>query len=171
MPQLTVNPEMRPAIERRIIDLQRRLDDERRKLHRRPVITTAQADRIADIEDRLAQAKADLREIERYEAGQLRLREAPIEQLLEIVALPLLADVMNDFTAGIDSMLRAHGLPNSVFAERVAVIRREAMAIIDSLAKSEAGLPDLLTVDDTLVDAIRRKLLSFIRRRLNITPQ
>lgn len=169
MPKLTVDPAMRPAIERRVIDLQRRLDDERRALHRKPAITPATASRIADLEERIATAKAELREIDRYEAGQLRLREVPIDDIMEIVAMPILADVMNDITAGIDKMLRRQGLAQSVFGERVAVIRREAMAIVDTLAQSEAGLPALLDVDDTIVDAIRRKLLSFIRRRLNIT--
>lgn len=169
MPHNRVDPELRPAIERRITDLQRRLDAELRAMRTRPALTRAQADRIADLTERLARAKADLTGIDRYEADQLRLREIPIDDVLEIVALPILADVMNDFTAGIDKMLRDHGLTRSVFAERVAVIRRETLAIIDTLAKSEAGLPNLLEVDDTVVDAIRKKLLSFIRQRLNIT--
>lgn len=100
-----------------------------------------------------------------------RLDRAPVDEVLEIIAIPLLADVMNDLVAGVDAMLRRNGCQETVFAEYTRQIKRATMAMVDTLGNAEADMPKLLDVDDTLVDAVRKKLMSFIRQRLNITKQ
>lgn len=102
-------------------------------------------------------------------ANRLALEKAPIDEVLEVIALPLLADVMNDVVAGVDAMLRRNGCQETVFSLYTRQIRKAAMAMVDTLQHGEEHLPDLLAVDDTLVDAVKKKLMSFIKQRLNIT--
>lgn len=102
-------------------------------------------------------------------ANRLALRKAPIDDVLEVIAIPLLADVMNDLVAGVDAMLRRNGCQATVFGDYTRRIRRDALAIIDTLDHAEDNLPRLLDVDDALVDAVKKKLMSFIKQRLKIT--
>jgi len=87
-----------------------------------------------------------------------------------VIAIPLLADVIIDLVAGVDSTLRKHGVQETVFGIYTARIRQASMAMVDTLAVSEEGLPKLLEVDDTLVDAVKKKLMSYVKRRLKIKP-
>lgn len=110
----------------------------------------------------------EITQLDRDAAERIALEKAPVDEILEVIAIPLLADVMNDLVAGVDKMLRRNGAQETVFSIYTQEIRRASLAIIDTLATSEEGLPKLLDVDDTLVDAIRKKLLSFIKQRLKI---
>lgn len=107
--------------------------------------------------------------IDRDAAERLALEKAPIDQVLEVIAIPLLADVMNDLVAGVDGMLIRNGLQATVFGDYTKQIRHAALAMVDTLDHAESHLPRLLDVDDTLVDAVKKKLMSFIRQRLKIT--
>lgn len=104
-------------------------------------------------------------------AERLALEKAPIDEMLAIIAIPLLADVMNDIVARVDGTLRRHGVQETVFGIYTSRIRKAALAMVDTLDHSDANLPRLLDVDDTLVSAVRKKLMSFIKQRLNITEQ
>lgn len=118
---------------------------------------------------RIVAIQGEIDRLNRDAAERLALAKAPVDEVLEVIAIPLLADVINDVVAGVDSMLRRRGCQETVFGLYTAQIRKAAMAIVDTLAVSEEGLPKLLDVDDTLIDAIKKKLMSFIKQRLNVT--
>lgn len=122
----------------------------------------------AAIRRKIIAVEEKITQIDKDAAERLALKSAPIDEVLEIVAIPLLADVMNDLVAGVDGMLRRQGVQQTVFGIYTAQIRKATMAIVDTLSISEAGLPKLLDVDDTLVDSIKKKLMSFIKQRLDI---
>lgn len=105
---------------------------------------------------------------DRDAAERLALEKIPIDDVLQVIAIPLLADVMNDFIAGVDGMLRRNGVQETIFGIYTAQIRKSALAIVDTLSTAEESLPRLLDVDDTLVDAVKKKLMSFIKQRLKI---
>lgn len=111
----------------------------------------------------------EISEIDREAAERLALEKAPVDEVLEVIAIPLLADVMNDLVAGVNGMLRRNGLQESVFGDYTRTIQRAALAMVNTLDHSEANLPRLLDVDDHLVDAVKKKLMSFIKQHLNIT--
>lgn len=113
----------------------------------------------------------EINRLDRDAAERLALEKAPVEEVLQVIALPLLADVMNDLVADVDAMLRRNGVQQTVFADYTRQIRRAALAMVDTLDHADENLPRLLDVDDTLVDAVRKKLMSFIRQRLKITKQ
>lgn len=122
----------------------------------------------AAIRRKITAVEEKITQIDKDAAERLALKSAPIDEVLEVIAIPLLADVMNDLVAGVDGMLRRQGVQQTVFGIYTAQIRKATMAIVDTLSISEAGLPKLLDVDDTLVDSIKKKLMSFIKQRLNI---
>lgn len=109
--------------------------------------------------------------IDRDAAEQLALAKAPVDEVLEVIAIPLLADVMNDIVAGVDGMLRRNGCQETVFAQYTAQIRHAALAMVDALDHGEEELPMLLDVDDGLVDAIKKVLMDFIKRHVKITKE
>lgn len=113
----------------------------------------------------------EINRLDRDAAERLALEKAPVEEVLQVIALPLLADVMNDLVADVDAMLRRNGVQQTVFTDYTRQIRRAALAMVDTLDHADENLPRLLDVDDTLVDAVRKKLMSFIRQRLKITKQ
>lgn len=76
---------------------------------------------------------------------------------------------MNDIVAGVDATLRRNKVKETVFGMYTSQIRRAALAMVDTLDLAGKSLPQLLDVDDALVDAIKKKLMSFIKQRLNIT--
>lgn len=120
------------------------------------------------VQRQILQIEEDLKRLDRDAAERLALSKAPIDEVLEVIAIPLLADVINDVVAGVDNTLRKRGVQQTVFGIYTQQIRTAALAMVDTLALSEADMPRLLDVDDTLVDAIKKKLMSFIRQRLNI---
>lgn len=109
--------------------------------------------------------------IDRDAAERLAMSKAPIDEVLEVIALPLLADVMNDIVAGVDAMLRRNGVQETVFGTYTGQIKKAALAMVNTLDHAEAGLPRLLDVDDMLVDAVKKKLMTFIKQHLNIKKQ
>lgn len=148
--------------------LQKKLEDLKRvhvQLMRGRMIPSSRAQAC---QRKINEIGAEIAAIDREAAERLALEKAPIDDVLEVIAIPLLADVMNDIVSGVDAMLRRQGVQETVFGIYTAQIRKAAMAIVDTLAVSEQGLPKLLDVDDTLVDAIKKKLLGFIKQRLNI---
>lgn len=113
--------------------------------------------------------EAEIRRLDRDAVERLALEKAPIDEVLEVIAIPLLADVLNDVVAGVDGMLRRNGCQSTVFGIYTSQIRKATLAMVDTLDNTSAGLPKLLDVDDALIDAIKKKLMSFIKQRLNIT--
>ena len=107
--------------------------------------------------------------LDRDATERLALEKAPIDEVLEVIALPLLADVMNDVVAGVDAMLRRNGCQETVFGIYTSQIKKAALAMVNTLDHADDKLPRLLDVDDTLVDAVKKKLMSFIKQHLNIT--
>lgn len=130
------------------------------------VVPTAKAVKIRQEIDELYDI---LHRMDRDAAERLAMSKAPIDEVLEVIALPLLADVMNDIVAGVDGMLRRNGCQETVFGDYTRQIRRAALAMVDTLDLAEDNLPKLLDVDDMLVDAVKKKLMSFIKQHLNIT--
>lgn len=120
------------------------------------------------VQRQILQIEDEIKHLDRDAAERLALAAAPIDEVLEVIAIPLLADVINDVVAGVDGTLRRHGVQATVFGMYTKQIRNAALAMVDTLALSEADMPKLLEVDDTLVDAVKKKLMSFIRQRLNI---
>lgn len=148
--------------------LQKKLEDLKRvhvQLMRGRMIPSSRAQAC---QRKINEIGAEIAAIDCEAAERLALEKAPIDDVLEVIAIPLLADVMNDIVSGVDAMLRRQGVQETVFGVYTAQIRKAAMAIVDTLAVSEQGLPKLLDVDDNLVDAIKKKLMSFIKQRLNI---
>lgn len=132
------------------------------------VVPSAKAVRIRQEIDELNDV---LYRMDRDAAERLAMSKAPIDEVLEVIALPLLADVMNDIVAGVDAMLRRNGVQETVFGTYTGQIKKAALAMVNTLDHAEAGLPRLLDVDDTLVDAVKKKLMTFIKQHLNITKQ
>lgn len=87
-------------------DLQREYDKLKARydeLMRGRVVPNARASRIGHEMQRI---KDQLDAIDRRDAEQWAIRKAPIDDMLEVIAIPLLADVMNDIVAGVDGSLR-----------------------------------------------------------------
>lgn len=122
------------------------------------------------VQRKILDIQNEIKALDREAADRLALGKIPIDNALEVIAIPLLADVIIDLVAGVDSTLRKHGVQETVFGIYTARIRQAAMAMVDTLAASEEGLPKLLEVDDTLVDAVKKKLMSYVKRRLKIKP-
>lgn len=120
------------------------------------------------IHKRIVELQEEIQALDKAAAKRLALEKAPVDEVLEVIAIPLLADVMNDIVSGVNAMLRRHGVQETVFGIYTAQIHKAALAIVDSLDHADANLPRLLDVDDTLVDAVKKKLMSFIKQRLSI---
>lgn len=125
--------------------------------------------RAVAIRKQIEDLKAQINALDKDAAERLALENAPIDDVLEVIAIPLLPDVLNDIVAGVNATLRRAGVQETVFSLYTAQISKAALAIVDTLEHSEAHLPRLLDVDDYLIDSIKKKLMSFIRQRLNIT--
>ncbi len=156
-------------MERDRATLQRRLEKLRSKhveLMRGRLVPSTRAQLI---QREIIDVKNEIKRIDRDAAQRLALEKAPIDKVLEVIAIPLLADVMNDIVAGVDATLRDAGVQETIFGDYIKQIRSLALAMVDTLDLTDAELPRLLDVDDTLVDAVRKKLMSFIKQRLKIT--
>lgn len=53
--------------------------------------------------------KTQIDAIDRETANRLALEKAPIGDVLSVIAIPLLADIMNDIVADVDGMLCRNG--------------------------------------------------------------
>lgn len=150
------------------IKLQKQLEELKQQhitLMRGRVVPSSRAQAV---QRKIIETKNQIKMLDREVADRLALAKVPVEEVLEVIALPLLADVMNDMVAGVDGMLRRHGVQETIFSVYTRQIRQATMAMVDTLAQSPDGLPNLLDVDDTLVDAVKKKLMSFIKQRLKI---
>lgn len=92
----------------------------------------------------------------------------PKEDMLEVMAIPLVADVLNDFVVTLDKRLREAGCSESKFGEYTKQIRTAAYKIMDTMSAEDCP-SFLLEVNDTLTDAVKKKVKSFIKQRINIT--
>lgn len=137
------------------------------EMHRRMVPTP----KALRIKAEINALQEEIRALDRDAAERLALAKAPIDDVLQVIAIPLLADVMNDLVASVDGMLRRNGVQQTVFGDYTRQIRQAALAMVDTLDHADESLPRLLDVDDTLVDAVRKKLMSFIKQRLKIKKQ
>ena len=152
----------RSRLVRQIAILNARLNDEMRGR----IMPTPKAMRL---QQEIKELRRAIEALDRDAAQRLALEKAPIDDVLQVIAMPLLADVMNDLVAGVDEMLRRNGVQETVFSTYTSQIRKATLAIVDTLEVADGNLPKLLEVDDPLVDAIKKKLMSFIKQRLNIT--
>ncbi len=149
-------------------ELQSRLDTlvaQHRYLMKGRIVPSPQAQslqrKILDLQD-------EIKSIEREEVERLNLAKAPVDEVLEVIAIPLLADVLYDLIIGVNTMLRKNGCQETIFADYAASIRHNSHALVNTLSQADAGLPLILEVDDTMVDAVKKKIISFIKQRLNL---
>lgn len=142
------------------------LRDKHRELMRGRMVPSSRAQAV---QRKILALQDEAKRLDSEAAERMALKNAPIDDVLQVIAIPLLADVMNDLVAGVDGMLRRLGVHETVFGIYTSQIRRAALAMVDTLDHADAGLPRLLDVDDTLVDAVKKKVMSFLRQRLNIT--
>lgn len=130
------------------------------------MVPTAKALRLAQKMKEIDNVLAD---IDRAAAERIALEKAPIDEVLKIVALPLMADIMGQLVADVDGLLRRQGCQETVFGDYTRQIRRASLAMVDTLAGADESLPQLLDVDETLVQAVMKKIMSFIRQRIKIS--
>lgn len=151
----------RAELERELSNLKER----HRQLMRGRLVPSSRAQAI---QRRILDTQDLIKRLDNDAAERIALEKAPIDDVLAVIAIPLLADVINDIVVDVNAMLRRQGVQETVFGMYTKQISRAALAMIDTLESADANLPRLLDADDTLVDAIRRKLMSFIKQRLNI---
>lgn len=138
------------------------------------VIPTPKALRYRRIADGLRQ---QITRMDREAAEQYAIAQTPIEDIIEVMIVPLLADVMNDIVAGVDASLRRNGISGTVYGIFTQQIRKCSLALVDVLAKGDENIPLLLECDDEVVDAIRKKLIAYVKkhckfpRKRTIKPQ
>lgn len=150
-------------------ELQSRLDTlvaQHRYLMKGRVVPSPQAQ---SLQRKILDLKDEIKSIEREEAERINLAKAPVDEVLEVIAIPLVADVLYDLVIGVDSMLRRNGCRETVFADYAASIRHNAHALVNTLSNADAGLPLILEADDTMVDAVKKKVQGFIKQRLKMT--
>lgn len=156
--------EKRQQIEAQIEDL--------RRAHRREMAGKVMATPVANrIQRKILKLLGELEEDRCRAAQAARLAGIPTDELLGIVMIPLIADVINAVIADVEGTLRRAGLGETVFGDLAQRIRRDAMAMVDTLAMSRDDMPKLLDVDDQLINSVYKKMLSFIKQRLNIKKQ
>ncbi len=123
----------------------------------------------AKIQRKINELQTQLDRDEHEAIVRAKMARISLDETLNIVAIPLMADVLNAVIADVEGMLRQNKLSETVFGDLARNIRRDAMRMVDTLAVADTGLPDLLEVDDHLVEAVHKKIMSFIKQRLNIT--
>lgn len=87
------------------------------------------------------------------------------EVYLALLKLPIIADFLYDATLGLRSLLSRHGINELSLTDQVkqlkAISARLALTLDEFPATSE-----LLSKDDTLIDALHKKVDSFLLRRM-----
>lgn len=160
-----LRPEVHARYERDLNRVEERMAEEVRRNPKAIISTPRMTELRREREYLLARLEASRLEAKRRWA----LANLPIERTLEIIMLPLLADVMTDLTCGVDGMLRDAGIEETRFGDMSRQIRRLSLEMTDSLMAGIAdGLPDLVTDDDYLVGAVKKKLMSYIKQRLKL---
>lgn len=156
-----LTPAQRAATTAEITALQRKVGDIMRQ--QRGPIPPAKAVRMMTRIDELRRAIA-LSDKEQVRA--FKVNAVPREAILEIIAIPLLADVLNDFIAGVNATLRNYGLPDSVYADYAHKIQSLSLKLVDVLYESQTELSALIDYDDYLVGSIAKRIRSFLDSRL-----
>lgn len=109
------------------------------------------------ISKKIDETKDSITALDNETARQLAISKLPTDSALEIIALPLLADVVYDIVIGVNSTLKKAGVEETVFGNYARQIRTAARSIMETLENADEGLPKLIEVDDTLVDAVKKK--------------
>lgn len=85
------------------------------------VIPTPKALRYRRTADEL---RRQIARMDREAAEQYAIAQTPIEDIIEVMIVPLLADVMNDIVAGVDASLRRNGISGTVYGIFTQQIRK-----------------------------------------------
>lgn len=147
-------------------DLQKQLNRLKYRVHEQTKGKVCYSPKIAKMLYEIEAIQAQITVLDAQATDRIGLSKLPLEELSEIIMMPLIADVMNDVLATVDGMLRRAGASETVFGDYVKQIRTATMAMVDTLDHPELCIRSLLDDDDTLVDAIKKKLRSYIIRRL-----
>lgn len=116
--------------------------------------------------DEIRDAKKELDALDHKAAEVAKMAKLTTDETFEILAIPLIADVLNDFVAGVDGTLRRNGLVPTVYGDYAKKIQKYALAMIDTLELARGEIPPIHDEDGHLVDAIRKKTLSYIKQRI-----
>lgn len=127
------------------------------------MVPTAKAVRL---QRQIIRLRQEIEASDREQVRESRFMQLPHEAVLEIMSLPIIADVLNDLASGVDSSLRSAGISETVFGDATRQMRSLALKVVDVLAKADNGLGDLIEYDETLVRAVTKKVLSYIDQRL-----
>lgn len=115
--------------------------------------------------DEIKRAEKELEALDHEAAEVAKMARLTTDETFEILSIPLIADVLNDLVTGVDGTLRRNGLVPTVFGEYTRKIRKYSLAIIDRLEAARGELPTVHDDDGFLLDAIKKKTLSYIKQR------
>lgn len=148
-------------IDREIEALKRRREMLRtefaREMRHRMVVSPHAASLTRQIE----QLTADIEQLLTERKDVVNMRDMNYEECLQIMMIPLIADVMNDMIAAVNGNLRRHGVCPTKFGELGSEIKRLSLLILDTLG----GLPPSFSDTDTLIDAIEKKCMTYLKQR------
>lgn len=108
--------------------------------------------------------------------GEQRLRHANLgrDYIIRIVAVPILADILDLLVCEIDDILSDAGCNRSVFSAKARQIHDLCHWITDRLmAASEMGcdyLANLALDNETLSEAVKKKVYTYISQRIKSVP-
>lgn len=147
-------------------ELKRRLDRLRTRVDELTRGKSCYPPKVARMMEEIDIIKGQIAEIDNYAMRYMAYESIKPSELLEVAMIPLVADVMNDILASVEGMYSRAGLTGTIFYEHVKQIRKSTMAIIDLTVSEAPNLTFLLDHDDTLIDALRKKLRSYVVRKL-----
>lgn len=138
---------------------------------RNQAAASPRAARLAAKITRLQQQRAAMASQERMSLGECLPKDPDKrnEVYRFLLKLPLISDFLYAACVDLQSLLKTYNMDELTLSARVKSIRDMAK----ELAFTLSGFPDLeaiLSADDTLIDALDKKLDSFLSRRMNITP-
>lgn len=136
------------------------------------VVLTPKAEKLRRRRD---EAESILRDDDREGEARIRHAALPRDYIIRIVAIPILADILDDMVCEIDDTLHKAGVAQSVFGEMVRNIHRSCYAITDRLlAAADMGcqyLADLAINDETITAAVKKKIYSYVGQRIKSQEQ
>lgn len=110
-------------------------------------------------ESAVAAEKRTLRELLPADEGERA------EILTALLKLPLIADWLYNETVGLQSLLRRHGIASEMtLSPKVESIRKTAASLAFTL-EAVGATKTILDKDDTLIDALNKKLDSYLNTR------
>lgn len=109
----------------------------------------------------IEQLTADIEQLLAERKDVVGMRNMTYEECLKIMMIPLLADVMQDIITEVNANLRRHGVCPTKFGEIGSEIKRLSLRMLDTLG----GLPPRFSDTDALVDAVEKKIMSFLMQR------